>query len=417
MCGLAGVALMPGASPDIREKAADIFVRMMHDMQRRGSHACGVGVGGPNSAMSIYKIAAPVRDVTESWLLPRPLKHWRESSSNVLLGHTRSATHGDRAKDECAHPFRYGSVVGAHNGIIYNFRELAEKYKLTVPQVDSEIAFDLLSRDKSNDYEDSLQQLNGYFALTWFDQGSVFMARSPTADLKVAYCKKPGMLLWCSESWPIQQAVKANELELAEMPFEIKTDQVYRFKPQAFDEGGPKVARFSSEFKKASSGKFDGYNPRNSQRGTSRITTSLPASAGKASDSRRWYSWQTDSTESITTPVPSSAIDDDTLWSGGSTKTRLKRLEGLVVSMARKVRAMERELDTIHAWISEANSDRMATPVKPKVKAKVEVKAMLCSVCQKTETDGKAITETPDGKCVHYSCLFPDDISLEAAID
>lgn len=58
-----------------------------------------------------------------------------------------------------AHPFRYGNIVGSHNGTCQAPDEYA---------VDSEYLFDLLYQ-KGGDYQAALAGVDGYWALTWFD--------------------------------------------------------------------------------------------------------------------------------------------------------------------------------------------------------------------------------------------------------
>lgn len=84
-----------------------------------------------------------------------------------LAGHTRAATQGKVSKRN-AHPFRYGSIIGAHNGIV----SAPDEYK-----VDSEYLIDSL--DKSgNDYQKALADIDGWWALTWFDGDAFYMQAS-----------------------------------------------------------------------------------------------------------------------------------------------------------------------------------------------------------------------------------------------
>jgi len=75
-----------------------------------------------------------------------------------VAGHTRGATTLTRGA-RGAHPFQYGEIIGAHNGIVGAPKEYA---------VDSEYIFDLLSQH-SGDYQTALADVSGWFALSWFN--------------------------------------------------------------------------------------------------------------------------------------------------------------------------------------------------------------------------------------------------------
>lgn len=93
--------------------------------------------------------------------------------ADVFLGHTRSKTHGAALKRN-AHPFRYGNIVGAHNGVVSNFFALKFDYKAKFPDrerefkdmdVDSQIIFWLLNEKGT----DGLKELDCYAAIWWQD--------------------------------------------------------------------------------------------------------------------------------------------------------------------------------------------------------------------------------------------------------
>lgn len=83
-----------------------------------------------------------------------------------LAGHTRKATHG-KVNDTNAHPFRYGRIIGAHNGIVHTPRD--RDYR-----VDSEYLFDQLDRC-NGDYQTALADVSGYWGLCWFDGESFYL--------------------------------------------------------------------------------------------------------------------------------------------------------------------------------------------------------------------------------------------------
>lgn len=85
--------------------------------------------------------------------------HEKQGLNGIML-HTRAPTTGAATKDN-AHPFKYGDVVGAHNGTIINAPR-------TYP-VDSMWAMHLLSEHKPGRYQEALGDLDGYFVLVWYD--------------------------------------------------------------------------------------------------------------------------------------------------------------------------------------------------------------------------------------------------------
>ncbi len=97
-----------------------------------------------------------------------------------FFGHTRYATHGARSVAN-AHPFEIGNVLGAHNGIIYNHRELLTKYKRE-HEVDSMHLFSHLNEER--DFSD----IEGYGAIQWIymdDPTTTLISRMRNGDLAV----------------------------------------------------------------------------------------------------------------------------------------------------------------------------------------------------------------------------------------
>lgn len=115
---------------------------------------------------SVLRAAGTIRDGLTSDIYIEPNRH------GYLLGHTRFATHGAVSLENC-HPFQYGNIIGAHNGVVYNYSEL-EKACLThnhpktgkiAFEVDSQAIFSGLSIHG----EGYFRELEAYWGLWWVD--------------------------------------------------------------------------------------------------------------------------------------------------------------------------------------------------------------------------------------------------------
>jgi len=105
--------------------------------------------------------------------------------SSIFLGHTRAASKGTISRPN-AHPFRYGNIVGAHNGCISNFDELRNEWAKEEPkwaneldkmEVDSQLLVWIIAR-RGLDFLDRLACWAGAW---WIDVGnpnSIFVWRN-----------------------------------------------------------------------------------------------------------------------------------------------------------------------------------------------------------------------------------------------
>ena len=119
----------------------------------------------------------------------------------IGIGHTRWATHGIPSEDN-AHPHHVGSVVGVHNGIIENFREIKEElinkgYKFN-SDTDTEVIIQLCSYYTNKGYDNkdaffkTIGRLEGAFALCFMfkdDEEKLYVTRR-SAPLVIGYGKK-----------------------------------------------------------------------------------------------------------------------------------------------------------------------------------------------------------------------------------
>jgi predicted glutamine amidotransferase len=171
MCGIAGFVAKRTITPEDYK----IVLQLTMMNQSRGEDSTGVALVGINGRSVIHKDA--IKPVT---FAPNQFKEYRKNLKSIIT-HTRKATTGAvNAKN--AHPFQYGHIVGAHNGIVYNkydFSEFKEKM-----DVDSEIIFYLLNK-YNNDFDKTFGELTGAFGVAW------------------VYDKRPGVLHLMRDGRPL----------------------------------------------------------------------------------------------------------------------------------------------------------------------------------------------------------------------
>lgn len=144
-----------------------------------------------------------------------------------LLAHTRKATVGKVSIDN-AHPWKFGSVVGAHNGGVYNHHELNQQLKdegFLELEVDSMHIFDCLSVNRK------LIGVRGYGSIEWTDDreepGIINLLRASTsASLRIAVT--PNGVVWSSEIDHLKAALALSGIGDFKQTLEPKDKIVYR---------------------------------------------------------------------------------------------------------------------------------------------------------------------------------------------
>lgn len=156
MCGLFGFI---GQSADYNKLS---MLAIAND--DRGGHATGVFADGKT-----YKRTQPAKKFIPS--IKAKIK-----GVQIAMGHTRYATHGEN-NTENAHPFSELDIVGAHNGIISNYRQLAKDYGFAVPQVDSQSIFRTLAPNDVTQWPELIANMQGSMAITVVKDERLFLYR------------------------------------------------------------------------------------------------------------------------------------------------------------------------------------------------------------------------------------------------
>lgn len=110
-------------------------------------------------------------------------------------GHTRHGTRGSNIREN-AHPFRYGNVIGSHNGIVA---------APTTYAVDSMYLIDSIYK-AGGDYQKGIGDVSGYWGLAWYDGAGLFLQAHNNS---LAICKV-GEVYYYSSDWKHLRAALGN---------------------------------------------------------------------------------------------------------------------------------------------------------------------------------------------------------------
>jgi glucosamine 6-phosphate synthetase-like amidotransferase/phosphosugar isomerase protein len=145
MCGIAAVFLHPQERKKSEWAAiCELFTDNLVSNEQRGNEATGCAVVGRDGQVQLHKmpISASAFVTTPEY---KSLLGSLDSTTTLVLGHTRLSTKGDPAFASNNHPLKAGPVCGVHNGEIDNADELFARYNLPRDGlVDSEIIFRFL---------------------------------------------------------------------------------------------------------------------------------------------------------------------------------------------------------------------------------------------------------------------------------
>lgn len=141
-----------------------ILSMLSRECEVRGTDATGIAYNY-NGRIQVYKRPLPAHKLR--FRVPHGV--------NIVMGHTRMATQGHARFNQNNHPWSAGRFALAHNGVLYNDRELrrSEGLPKTSVETDSFVAVQLLEREKALNFQSlkmMAEKVQGSFVFTVLDR-------------------------------------------------------------------------------------------------------------------------------------------------------------------------------------------------------------------------------------------------------
>lgn len=180
MCSIAGFALLKGSKLQKPEVLKAMVNKILLSGQVRGTDATGVAINNGKN-ITVYKdnvkASLFIQQEEVKTMLDEHIKLSGDDRTTSIICHTRAKTTGSERFNINNHPIVTDSVVGIHNGSIYNHMALFNTYGLQRNgEVDSEIIFRLIE-DYAKDITvekaiySATEKLDGSFACAMVKDG------------------------------------------------------------------------------------------------------------------------------------------------------------------------------------------------------------------------------------------------------
>lgn len=209
MCGIAGFSL----SAQDRE-AVDPTVlasELLTQIEARGRDATGVAWRNEDTReVWVQKAALPATEFVQ---------HLEPIKAHTAILHARYATHGSPDDNDNNHPIDVAGVVGVHNGVLRNYRELfAAIGEEPSTNVDSEAVFALIRSISRKHLLRHLGNVRGSAAIAWLNSAStkwdvLHLARIQGSPLVVAQTERDSVL-FASEAKHLTRVAEKLNLEI-----------------------------------------------------------------------------------------------------------------------------------------------------------------------------------------------------------
>jgi predicted glutamine amidotransferase len=198
MCGLVGTAGKLTAVTDKQFKTLLILDSI------RGIDSTGIAAVDRDGECRVVKQVGNPYDLFGYKVFDLALQRL----NRVLIGHNRFATQGTVTRRN-AHPFDFDTLVGVHNGTLWNKHKLKDSHLFTV---DSENIFHHI---ETEGLKSALEVMDGAWSLVWWDklEETLNFLRNKERPMWLAHSENGENMMWASEPWMLDVAIERENIK------------------------------------------------------------------------------------------------------------------------------------------------------------------------------------------------------------
>lgn len=213
MCGLVGVA------GKLTMKTDKIFKTLLILDAIRGTDSTGVAAVDRTDEVRVVKQVGNPYELMQYKNFDTAMN----KMNRALIGHNRYATQG-MVNRKNAHPFEFDTLVGAHNGTLWQKHKLLNSNNFTV---DSENLFHHIEEEGVDSF---LKVADGAWSLVWWnkEEEELKFLRNKERPMWMATSQDDKLLVWASERWMIEVACGREDI-LWNEPISTAIDTLYSF--------------------------------------------------------------------------------------------------------------------------------------------------------------------------------------------
>ena len=249
MCGISGLISFKPLTEHRLKIARALSKRLITNSEIRGRDASGIAAISFASEFNIiYKEGIKGSELAKKPEFTETIK----SGSQIILLHTRAATHGKVEVSANNHP-HYNKETGntlIHNGIISNYEDLKKAYGLVMDgDCDSEIILKLIDKFGFNK---AIKKISGSVAIAHNNQTDKLLSlyRNSGNPLNLVYLKQYDFFIFCSTKDILDESLSFGEAEYYGLTF----PKTLPYLKLSFDENDKYVFNFNNQQVKAWSG-------------------------------------------------------------------------------------------------------------------------------------------------------------------